>query len=404
MTICGAHSTRSSRSGWGSDPRTRGHLPALLPRRPYDPAMRVAFLTPWDISDPSAWSGIVKPAFESLSRIVETVPVVVRSQHALLDRGLARLHGELHLGAYLPALGIASSRRSSAEARRRICASGADVVLAFGAGDMLALGRQDAPVVQLSEATLESLLDYYPTHTGLSRLARAQARHCARAGVKATSGFVATSPWAAQRVMEDHRVPSSRILVAPLGPGVDASGAGATADDRFQSLKMVIVAKDWERKNGERSLAIARAVHRADPTSSLVVIGRELPIEDEGWITSRARLTGPELAEIYRGGSLLLEMTRANTGGVVLADAASAGLPVAANSTGAIPSLLEGRGTGLLVEPGDSSADVAGRILAARDGGQLARMSVAAQRLYHDEWNWETWARRTAEFLASFAS
>lgn len=360
--------------------------------------MRIVFLTPWDLTDRDAWSGIVRPAYDALSELDDVIAVRCPAQHSLADRALARAHGQLGLGGYLPSFGVMSARRTTRNALEQMRDLRADVVLAFGASDALYATRFPAPVVQLCEATFTALVDYYPTHTGLSRLSAAQGRRIERASVALTSGFLATSRWAAQRLGEDCGVEASRVRVVPLGPGVDASAARPTPGRaNGDGPRLLVVAKDWERKDGVRAVRVAEAVRAQLPGTRLTVVGRELAASE--WITSVARLSRDELVQVYRDHDLLLELTRANTGGVVLADAASAALPVVANATGAVPSLVQEDRTGLLVAPDESDSQVAARIAALIRSGVLETMRRASRELYEQSFNWPTWARHTHAFL-----
>src|SRR5690349_1625432 len=69
-------------------------------------ALRVGFMTPFDVHDPRAWSGVVAPMFAALAHHVELVhlPVPDRRPH-VVDRALARFLGR----RYLPNVGLASS-------------------------------------------------------------------------------------------------------------------------------------------------------------------------------------------------------------------------------------------------------------------------------------------------------
>lgn len=363
--------------------------------------MRVAFLTPWDVEDPYAWSGIVKPAFDSLSVRADVVAVRAAPHHCLLDRALTRLHGELRLGGYLPSFGVTSARATTLDAIESLNRVRPDIILAFGSSDALYARTMPAPVVQLCEATFTALLDYYPTHTGLSRLSRIQGHRVERASAAATSGFLATSQWAADRLGKDCAVPGSRVLVAPLGPGIDASQLppAPEGDDAAEAggPRVLAVARDWERKDGDRVLRVAHRLRELVPTTRLTVVGREL--DTDSWITSHARLSREDLARAYRDHDLLFEFTRANTGGVVLADAASASLPVVANATGAVPSLVRDGVTGLLVAPEASDTQVAQKVADLLGSGRLAEMRRQSRSLYESAYNWQTWADDALAFL-----
>nr|WP_300339505.1 glycosyltransferase family 4 protein [Actinomyces sp.] len=359
--------------------------------------MRIAFLTPWDVNDSSAWSGIVKPAYRALARKIEIRPVVYTDKHAAIDRLLARCYGEF-AGAtsYLPSIGVASSRKASRDAVHKLSRERFDAVLAFGALSALYLHSFPLPVVQFCDATAAALIGHYPMFSNLSRLSVRQFSHIEKRGLENTNAFLASSPWVANLLTRDLGVPKEKIYTAPAGPGIDSSGGKRGPFSGF-GLKILLVASDWERKGGARVLQIVREMRKINPHVRLTLVGRKM--SDNKWLTSHERMDRKSLSRLYLSHDILIEMTIANTGGVLVADAASAGIPVIANAIGAMPSLVGSAGTGMLVSPAADDADIARQILDTADATWLQQVSLRSRKVAAESWNWDAWSRSAISAL-----
>ena len=74
--------------------------------------MRVGFMTPFNVDDPMAWSGVVSPMFSALAIEVDLVHLEIPThRHHAVDRAATRLLGRVGHG-YLPDHSLATSRPS----------------------------------------------------------------------------------------------------------------------------------------------------------------------------------------------------------------------------------------------------------------------------------------------------
>ena len=90
--------------------------------------MRVGFISPFAVEDPTSWSGIVSPMFAALADHVDLVRLERPDRrHHLVDRAATRLLGAAGQG-YLPDHGLATSRAQAAAVASVVRRSGVDVV------------------------------------------------------------------------------------------------------------------------------------------------------------------------------------------------------------------------------------------------------------------------------------
>jgi glycosyltransferase involved in cell wall biosynthesis len=193
----------------------------------------------------------------------------------------------------------------------------------------------------------------------------AAARPGERAVLSAAAAVLTTSDWCRSWVLEHYELDPARVHVAR--PGVDAVAPAPGTADGGELLCVAAVRPD---KGHDVLLAAlttladlpwrCRCVGPAGP-EALEPLVRQA---DTGGIGDRVRFTGPQtgarLATTYASADALVLATRAETYGMVVAEALAHGLPVVATAAGGLPEALgrlpDGRVPGVLVPPDDATA------------------------------------------------
>lgn len=363
--------------------------------------MRVTFLSPWDTGNPGAWSGVVPRMHEALAaradlEVLHTAPAGT----ALTDRIAARLVGAVSSRSYLPGHALATGRRHARYVQHRLRAQRTDIILAVAASQDVAYLHDHRPIVQVTDATIPAILDFYPTYTGLHPLSTAQAKSLERRGNAATAAFALASGWAAGSLVNECGVPPERCHVAPFGPGIEPRG-DMTRRDHQGPLRVLAITSDWQRKGGPQALEAVARVRAAGTDASLTLVG-EAPGRLPDWVSFLGRVPRDRMPEIYSAHDVLLELAHANAAGVSLTDAHAFGIPSVATLTGGTATIVDDGHTGMLLDAGPG--------LPARAASSLIRLSDPATRhkfadLAIDRFrtllNWDTWADRILEVCAN---
>jgi glycosyltransferase involved in cell wall biosynthesis len=207
----------------------------------------------------------------------------------------------------------------------------------------------------------------------------AAARHAReRHTLRAAAAVVATSDWAARRLIIRHRLPPHRVHVAP--PGVDpapaATGSGGRASRADAGTHLLCVGALTPRKGQDLLVEALAAV--SDRHWRCVCVGAldrapryaeqvRRSVRRHG-LGDRIYLAGPRtgagLAAAYAAADLVVLPSRAETYGMVVTESLAYGLPVLASDVGGVPEALgrapDGARPGMLVPPGDATALAAG--------------------------------------------
>ncbi len=225
---------------------------------------------------------------------------------------------------------------------------------------------------------------------------------------------VTTSAWARRTLLELYSLPGDRVHVAEpgveraeLAPGTELGGAllsvaavipGKGHDVLLDALGPLIGLR-WKCRcvgSLERDPAFVQRLRR-----------RVL----KGGMDGRVRFSGPQaeadLARSYAAADLLILPSRAETYGMVVAEALARGLPVVAAEVGGVPEALgraaDGTRPGLLVPPGDPAPlrDVLRTWL--EDAGLRRRLRLAARERRMSLASWSTTTSAVAEVLQGAA-
>ena len=384
--------------------RGQGSPTAVLPEP------RVLLVSGWDTEDPAAWSGVMVPLRTALSATLPTGTVRVTGPDHPLDKALARLSGVRGRG-YLPEHSLATARRKGRLLRRLVVRERPDAVVAVACSTAVATAGLDVPVVQVTDATVRALTDYYPQFTGLSRTALWQADRLERAAQAASAAIVTTSEWAARSFIHDYGVDPEVITVAPFGPAI-RPGAGSAEEmagfcDELRrcpghqgsgsqdSMRVLTVAADWHRKGGEEAVAAVSRLRERGCPATLTVVGAA-PSGLPSWVHAAGRVPAEVLSHLYLEHDVLLELAAASAGGVTLTDAAAHGLPAVARDTGGVADIVVHGVTGFLVR-GIQDTDAA--LEALRNPATRSEVARGAVERAHDVLDWDVWARHVARVL-----
>jgi glycosyltransferase involved in cell wall biosynthesis len=235
-----------------------------------------------------------------------------------------------------------------------------------------------------------------------------------RAVLSAAASVVTTSTWARRILLGLYSLPSERVHVAE--PGVDGAelAPGTATAGALLSVAAVIPGKGHDvllealaSLTGFRWQCQCIGSLERDPAFVQRLRRRVV----DGGMDGRVRFLGPQaeadLAHSYAAADVLVLPSRAETYGMVIAEALARGLPVVATEVGGVPDAL-GRGAdgtrpGLLVPPGDPASlrDALGSWL--EDADLRLRLRAAARERRASLTDWSTTTSAVAEALEEAA-
>ena len=232
--------------------------------------------------------------------------------------------------------------------------------------------------------------------------------------LSAAASIVTTSAWARRVLMELYSLPGDRVQV--VEPGVDAAelAPGTATAGALLSVAAVIPGKGHDvlldalaTMTGLRWQCLCVGSLERDPAFAARLRRRVAA----GGLDDRVRFPGPqagaELAGSYGAADVLVLPTRAETYGMVVAEALARGLPVVAADVGGVPEALghgaDGTRPGLLVPPDDPAALRDALRAWLEDADLRGRLRRAARERRESLADWPTTTAAVADALGRAA-
>jgi glycosyltransferase involved in cell wall biosynthesis len=235
---------------------------------------------------------------------------------------------------------------------------------------------------------------------------------CEREGevLAAAASVVTTSAWARRTLLDLYSLPGDRVQVAE--PGVDRAelAPGTATAGALLSVAAVIPGKGHDvlvdalaPLTSLRWQCLCVGSLQRDPAFVKRVRRRAA----DGGMERRLRFPGPqagaELAQSYAKADLLVLPSRAETYGMVIAEALARGLPVVAAEVGGVPEAMghgaDGTRPGLLVPPDDPAALRDALRAWLEDTDLRGRLRRAARERRESLGEWSTTASVVADAL-----
>ncbi|MFG1638821.1 glycosyltransferase family 4 protein [Amycolatopsis sp. NPDC049252] len=272
---------------------------------------------------------------------------------------------------------------------------------------LVACGVPEVIVPQARRLSL-SVLVHLPLadETGLPPALAAELDALERETLHAASSVVATSQWAARRLIRHHGLAPHRVHA--VTPGVDPAPLSIGTDGMS---RLVCVANVTPRKGqGVLAQALETVADLRWTCECVGGIRRETKYVErlrEHRLGARFTLTGPRsgqaLATTYHTADLLVLPSRAETFGMVVTEALSRGVPVLTTDVDALPDTVgvapDGTVPGMLVPGDDVEALGAALRRWLTESDLRKRLRTSAKLRRETLTGWDDTARRIAEVL-----
>jgi glycosyltransferase involved in cell wall biosynthesis len=166
-------------------------------------------------------------------------------------------------------------------------------------------------------------------------------------------------------LVQGYQVPAERITVIPPGVNVGEWTHPGRREPGAQTLKILFVGGNFERKGGAHLLEAFRALYQGAPFQvdgqavniELHLVTRDLIPEQPGvTVYHHMQPNSPALKQLYFDSHIFCLPTFGDCLPMVLSEAGASGLPLVSTQVAAIPEIvLEGE-NGFLTAPGDTQA------------------------------------------------
>lgn len=316
--------------------------------------MKLAYVTAYDASDRTNWSGIgyyMAQALHEQSHGVDYVGPLRLSQPWQLW-AKKQIYAHVLSKNYLPDRDPSVARSFAQQASRKLSRLDVDVV--FSPGTLpIAYLESEHPIVFWTDSTFGGMVDFYPEFTNLCRETLQFGTALEKAALDRASLAIYSSEWAAETARQSYGIADAKVHVVPFGANVEVTH---TLEDlrcvvaaRSASVcKLVFFGVAWFRKGGDIAVEVARELNAAGIPTELLVAGCKP--EMSGTIPSFVRYRGTisksnpprhaQLEALMSEAHFLLLPSRADCTPIVFSEANAFGVPCLATRVGGIPTII----------------------------------------------------------------
>ncbi len=384
---------------------------------------RVALITIKDPNDLSSWSGTQYRIYQQLLKEfdlveplgpVEFTPLerfVVRASHRIL-RTLFKKYNHIHslIQGYFRAKHFG----------RKVREGNYSLVFASACSPVVAFLQVKTPIIYLSDATFDLLVDYYEQFSGLPRVSLIEGGYAEQRAIDRAALVILSSEWARQSAILHYKADPDKVRTCLFGANIDGDAicgevnreksAEMEGDVKLERIgrhcDLLFLARDWRRKGGTVALEAFKELRRRGLSASLTVCGcvPEKP-EDIDGLTVIPYLDKGNPAdldryhELMRRSHFLILPTVADCTPMVFAEANAYSMPVITTNTGGIPSIINAENGVLLPVEADGRAyaDVV-QTHFFQQPEQYRNLVQSSRSRYEKALNWDSWGKCVREF------
>jgi glycosyltransferase involved in cell wall biosynthesis len=325
--------------------------------------MKIAYLTTYDVLNQSNWpkhqSGLCAAGY-FLARTLREQNVQVNylgpleAKNTLSTRIKRRIYTFVLKKQYYHWTDPAVLRNYANQAVQKMSRFNSDILLCPENSLPIAYLDSQLPMILWSDATLYSLINFYPY---LSNLCQESFRNIAateKAALDRCEKVIYTSDWAAQTAIDIYGIEPAKIKVIPWGANIECDRSVEDVNNLVESrshktCKLLFFAVEWMRKGGDVALAVTQALNQAGLPTELIVVGCHPPeseilpdyVKIIGYINKSTTDGRAKLERILADSHFLILPTRADCAPHVLIEANSFGVPCLTTNVGGIKTIVK---------------------------------------------------------------
>jgi alpha-maltose-1-phosphate synthase len=258
----------------------------------------------------------------------------------------------------------------------------------------IAFLKTTLPIVSYGDCSTLQLFNYYPALKDVSKLSYWEISFVEKRAFKRTAFSAFSSAWARDFV-ETHY--GKACSVVPFGSNMSIPINRSPKNLSGNECNLLFIGVDWVRKGGDVVLKVHQCLLAKGIQSRLTIVGTSLPPEVKiperiqviTHLNKDAQDGQMQMNTLLENADFFLLPTLADCTPIVIAEAYAYGIPVLANETGGIPSMVLDGVTGYLMK--NSAQDYLDKIeFLLADKELYSKISLNCLKHSSSTFNWES--------------
>ncbi|MBL0146121.1 MAG: glycosyltransferase family 4 protein [Chitinophagaceae bacterium] len=365
--------------------------------------MKVGFAGRWNPLDKTAWSGTYFHSYNAIKKHypVETFyykwPWHVR-ESLILHKQFQKL---IHKKAAVEFL-TGYAKYFSKQLEKEILKRKVDVLFVPSAPQLIAYCKTSIPVIYMTDATFFQLQGYYPLFKDIAPYNINQGLKMDKLTFENAAHCMVASEWTKQSAINDYKISTTKLTVAPLGANLDKIPALNEINTSKNNIcQLLFLGVEWERKGGQIALDTFYKLKEAGLPVQLTIIGCVPPVRCDDkditvipFINKHNSEEAVKLYNIICNSNFLLLPTRAECAGVVFCEASAFGVPSITTNTGGVSTYVEDGVNGFALPVNATANEYAQKIQSLFvNENTYNQLCLSSRKKYEDELNWDSWGK-----------
>ncbi|MBV1692166.1 glycosyltransferase family 4 protein [Novosphingobium sp. G106] len=369
--------------------------------------LKIDFVCAGDPLDIHTWSGTPFHMLQALGKEFD-LGLVIRKPWRPGFPFFRRLIRRLSLGKIDLFWSRAWTRFGAGPTVEQLKRSDSDMVFVVAATPICALLTGTNKTVFVSDATQSAMVNYNPRHNALSANLKASAAELETTSISGSIAAFFPSRWAQASAIKDHAAAPDRAFQVPWGANLPSVDIKPPEERSLDEWRILFVGVDWVGKGGDIALKTAELLRDRGCRVHLDIAGcvPSTPpptiegVTFHGFLNKNVEADRDRLTGLFQNAHILMLPTQFEALGVVVAEAASFGVPSISYDTGGVSGNFDPGKTGILLDTSAGPAEFANEINALlSDRARYIDMAHAAADYSQRRLNWPAWAHEVATLL-----
>lgn len=376
--------------------------------------MRIAYATTFDARDVHSWSGTPYHMSQALNAAGMDVDYIGSLERSLPPFFKAKQIWNKYVSGTResPRFNVhAATHYSQQVADRLKQMPSVDVVISPLTNPIAYLDCKQ-PIVLWTDAVYAALLGFYPPFAYHSANSVKEGNEITAACLARCELAIFSSQWAANSAIELYGASKDKVKVVNYGANISAAPTREEVKAHVmlrsrQKIKLLFLAKSWERKGGDIVVNVTKALHQAGYDVELNIVGYQPPLTDVpdyihilGFISKQTAEGKAKLAALLNESHFLFLPSRADACPMVFAEANAHGLPALTSYVGGISSAVTDNVNGMtfaLDAPIAKYCDYIANTFANNE--RYTELALSSQNEYATRLNWEAATSQVKKLL-----
>jgi glycosyltransferase involved in cell wall biosynthesis len=375
-------------------------------------ALNIGYLTSTDANDKRSWSGTHYYMAKALERNCGNVTYLgpVNPKFAI-TKGRAfsflsqKLLGKRYDYSHSVSLSKTYGQLFTDILKHKKC----DIIFAPSSSSKIAFLNTQIPIVYLSDATFDNMLNYYPAYSNLRATSIKQGNEIEHLALYNSAISLFPSHWAAKSAIDIYGADKSKVHIVPFGANIDSIPLreDVIPIHNKKVCRLLFLGVNWERKGGEIAFNTFEKLNQIGIETELTVCGcippsnfthkrmNVIPFLDKNKTEDMAIFK-----KLLSESTFLLLPSRSECFGIVFAEASAYALPSIAAETGGIADVINHGVNGFLLPYTATTSEYASLIKSILSSNEKhCELKKTTRDLFEKNLNWDTWANQVKELI-----